>query len=283
MQQKSETRRENSRHALKQIQTDAFFDFMLAFLCARDLAKETRTQISRLLVFFGGGVARRLMERLADESDAQARKLLSDALMHQGAAAVSVLIEYLEDERWYVVRNAVAILGELRAQTAVGHFQPLLGHLDVRVRRETMRALTRIGGLDVVDIFLQIVQKGDPDLRPHALLSLGAMKNPAAVPTLLQIIEQPDPWVKMSEIKKEAIRALGEIGSIEAVPALLAILRHRKLWRRDQFNELRAAAAISLGDIGHVKAAEALMAATEDRSTAVARAAAQALKQLRKG
>jgi len=250
IQQKSEARREHSRHALKQIQTDAFFDFMLSFLCARDLAKETREQVSRVLVFFGGGVARRLMERLAEESDAQARKLLSDALIQQGTAATPVLIEYLGDERWYVVRNAVAILGELRTQTAVAHFHPLLGHLDVRVRREAIRALTRIGGNDAVEILLQIVQKGDPDLRPHALLSLGAMKNPAAIPTLLRIVGQPDPWVKMSEIKKEAIRALGEIGSADAVPALLAILKRRKLWRRALFDELRAAAALSLGDRG---------------------------------
>jgi HEAT repeat protein len=281
-QQKSEARREHSRHALKQIQTDAFFDFMLSFLCARDLEKETREQVSRVLFFFGGGMARRLMERLAVENDAQARKLLSDALIHRGPAAIPVLVEYLGDERWYVVRNAVAILGELRAQTVVAHFHPLLGHLDVRVRREAIRALTRIGGNDAVEILLQIVQKGDPDLRPHALLSLGAMKNPAAIPTLLRIVEQPDPWVKMAEIKKEAIRALGEIGSAEAIPALRAILKHRKFWRRALFDELRAVAALSLGDIGHVSAAETLTAAAEDRSSIVARAAVQALKQLRK-
>ena len=282
IQQKSEARREHSRHALKQIQTDAFFDFMLSFLCARDLAKETREQVSRVLFFFGGGMARRLMERLAVESDAQTRRLLSDALIHRGPAAIPVLIEYLGDERWYVVRNAVAILGELRAQTVVAHFHPLLGHLDVRVRREAIRALTRIGGNDAVEILLQIAQKGDPDLRPHALLSLGAMKNPAAVPTLVRIVEQPDPWVKMVEIKKEAIRALGEIGSAEAIPALRAILKRRKFWRRALFDELRAVAALSLGDIGHVNAAEALTAAAEDRSSIVARAAVQAFKQLRK-
>jgi hypothetical protein len=142
--------------------------------------------------------------------------------------------------------------------------------------------LTRIGGNEAVDILLQIVQKGDPDLRPHALLSLGAMKNPAAVPTLLQIVAQPDPWVKMVEVKKEAVRALGEIGAPEALPTLLALLQRRKLWRGALFNELRAAAALALGDIGHASAAEALKAATEDRSSTVARAAVQALKQLRK-
>jgi HEAT repeat protein len=282
MQQKSEVRREASRHALKQLLTDALLDFLLAFLCARDLTKESRDQLARVLVFLGGDVARRLMERLAEERDAQARKLLADALLQQGAAAIPVLIDYLDDERWYVVRNAIAILGELRAQTAIAHFHPLLGHLDVRVRREAIRALTRIGGNEAVDILLQIVQKGDPDLRPHALLSLGAMKNPAAVPTLLQIVAQPDPWVKMVEVKKEAIRALGEIGAPEALPTLVALLQRRKLWRGALFNELRAAAALALGDIGHASAAEALKAAADDRSSTVARVAVQALKQLRK-
>jgi len=281
-QQKSEIRKKLSRHALKQIQTDGFLDFMISFLCARGLATETRKQVSSIIATFGGKAAPRLMERLAEEGDAQARKLLAEALILQGQAAVTVLTEYLRDERWYVVRNAVAILGELRAQGAIAQFPPLLTHPDVRVRREAIRALTRIGGSAAVEILIQIVRKGDPDMRPHALLSLGAMKNSAAVPTLLQIITQHDPWVKMADIKKEAIRALGEIGSGEAVPALLEILKTRKFWRRAQHNELRAAAAIALGDIGHGSAMEALIAATEDRSPVVARAASQALKQQRK-
>lgn len=282
-QQGSELRRQHARHALKQVLNDPLLDFLISFLCARDLTKETRDRLSRVLAFLGGNAGSRLMERLAGEGDAQRRKILSDALIRQGPQAVPVLIGYLGDDRWYVVRNAVGILGEIRAQVAVSHFHPLLGHLDVRVRREAIRALTRIGGNDAVEILLQIVKRGDPDLRPHALLSLGAMKNPTAVPTLVQIVGQPDPWVKKLEIKKEAIRALGEIGSAEALPTLVAVLKHRKLWRRSLFNELRAAAAMALGDIGDTGAADALKKATEDRSPAVARAALQALKQLRKG
>ena len=45
-----------------------------------------------------------------------------------------------------MVRNAVAILGELRDQEAAAGLKPLLKHKDVRVRRETIRSLTKIGG-----------------------------------------------------------------------------------------------------------------------------------------
>lgn len=281
--QQTSIRREHARHALMQLTSDDVLDFLVAILCRRETQKETREQVLRLLVFFGEKVTRRLMDHLAEESEAQARKYLAEALVRQGSAATPVILHYLGDERWYVVRNAVAILGESRAREAAGHFPPLLGHADFRVRRETIRALARIGGREALGILLHMAESGDPELRPQALLSLGAMKDPAAVPTLLRLAGQTDPWVKNPEVKKEAIRALGEIGSPEAVPTLLGILRQRKFWRRDRFDEVRVAAAVALGDIGGTEATAALQDATDDRSPTVARAAAGALKQRRKG
>jgi HEAT repeat protein len=276
-------RREVVRQALVQLAGDDVLDFLVATLCRRETPKEAREQAQRILVFLGRRMARRLVDHLAVENDAQARKFLADTLVALGAAATPVLLETLGDERWYVVRNAVAILGEIRAAEATSRFLPLLGHADFRVRRETIRALARIGGSEAVGILLTAVEGNDPELRPQALLSLGAMKDPAAVPTLLRLVEAPDPWVKKSQEKKEAIRALGEIGSATALPVLTRILRQPKLWRRALFAEVRAAAATALGDIGSSEATAALEAATDDRSEVVARAAANALKQLKRG
>ncbi len=182
-----------------------------------------------------------------------------------------------------MVRNAVTILGEVREQSVASSLPPLLQHQDLRVRRETVRALTRIGGADAVGILLRTLDSDDQDLRRQALLSLGAMKNPAAVPALLNLLQRPDALDKNMEVSKEAIKALGEIGSAEAVPALTTILQKRKFWRRAQFDELRTVAALALGDIGSEEPVEALEKASEDRSETVARAAVQALKQIRKG
>lgn len=275
-------RREHSLHALNQLTSDDVLDFLVAFLCTKGVPEEVRRRIIRILVFLKEKVVHRLMDHLAEESDAQARKFLTEALISQGEVAVPVLASYLADERWFVVRNAVAILGEIRSQEAIGFLSPLLGHRDLRVRRETIRAFTKIGGLNAVQILLQTVEGSEAALRRQALLSLGAMKNPAAVPTLLKLVRRPDPFVKRAEVKKEAIKALGEIGSVEAAPTLQAILKHRKLWKRSRFDEVRRAAALALGEIGDEGATALLETTADDRSELVARGAIQALKLLKK-
>jgi HEAT repeat protein len=176
----------------------------------------------------------------------------------------------------------VAILGEIRAPESAACLPPLLHHRDVRVARETIRSLTKIGGSGALNILLPLVEGENQELSRQALLSLGIMKNPAAVPTLLKLIDRPDPLVKQAELKKGAMKALGEIGAPEAIPPLVSILRRRKWWRRMQFDEVRAAAATALGEIGGATPSKALQEATDDTSPVVARAAAQALKQLRK-
>lgn len=279
----SELRRKVSLHALNQLTTEETLDFLTTALCSKELPQPLRENIFRILVFLKGKTIRFLMDRLAAERDASTRRILTEALVRQRAAAVPVLVEYLTDERWYVVRNAVSILGDIRDQDTADHLTPLLQHPDLRVRREAIRALTRIGGSGAVGILLKTLGGSDQDLCRQALLSLGAIKDPAAVPALIALVRRPDPGLRYMEITREAIKALGEIGSPEAVPTLLSILQKRKFWRRGHFDELRSAAALALGEIGSLEPVPMLEKAADDHSESVARAAVQALKQLRKG
>jgi len=230
----------------------------------------------------GEKISRRLMMLLAEESVAGNRKLLADILVRIGAAAIPVMQEHLFDERWYVVRNAVAILGEIRNQETLLHLTPLLEHKEVRVRRETIRALAKIGGQKAVSILLQAAESNDQELRRQALLSLGAIRAASATPTLLKLLEQSDWSRRTIDIKKDAIRALGEIRAAEAVTALTAVLGKRRFLRRALNDELRVAAAAALGDIGEEHARPALEKVLQDSNPEVARAAAKALAQLEK-
>lgn len=276
----SKLRREYSLHSLNQVLSEDLTDYLLDQLCGRSTPEKLRDTVFRILVFLRERVVKNIMERLTEEGEARARKILSSVLVRQGQTAVPVLLEHLGDPRWYVVRNAVGILGEIRDQSSAAHFAPLLQHQDVRVRRETLRALTRIGGRNAIAILLRTVEEEQGDLRRQALLSLGAIKDSEAVPTLVKLIKHPDPLLKRTEDKKAAIRALGEIGHADAVPTLSAILSRRKLWRRARWDELRVLAAQALGGIGDPGSTAILETAANSRSAEVARTAAQALKHI---
>ena len=279
----SPARREAFLQTLNRLGGRELIDFLVDFLDRRDMEDDLREGIVRLLLFFGEGAALPLMERLTKERDPQGRRTLMETLAALEEKAIPVLIEHLGSGEWYVTRNAIAVLGEIRLQETVSALRPLLGHADPRVRREAVRALTRIGGSEAVDVLLQTIEGEDEDLSRQALLSLGALRHSAAVPALLDIIGRPDPLVKQPELRRGAVKALGEIGAVESIPALVRILQSRSLWRRSQTNEVRAAAALALGDIDSGKGIAALEEALNDRSPEVARAAAQALKQLKKG
>jgi HEAT repeat protein len=280
---RSMARREYALQALAQLTTDDVIDFLASILCSGELKTDTRRQVMQILLYLKDKVVRRLMDRLAVENNVQSRKFLAEALILQGPVATPILSEYLGDDRWYVVRNAVVILGEIRDPEAIAYLPPLLQNSDIRVRRETIRALTKFGGPKALVLLLRVLEGEDQELRRQALLSLGAMKNPTVVPILLRMVGRPDPWVKQADIKKSTIKALGEIGSMEAIPALHQILGRRKLWKRSQYDEIRAVAALALGDIGSDESVPFLEAAAEDSSETVARASVQALKLIKKG
>ena len=119
-------------------------------------------------------------------------------------------------------------------------------------------------------------------MRRQAILSLGAIRAADAVPTLLTLLKKADWSQRAVDLKKDTIRALGEIRDSEAIPELARIVKKKRWMRRQLNDELRITAAAALGDIADESTRSVLAQATHDRTAAVARAAAQALKQLDK-
>jgi hypothetical protein len=280
--QLSLTRRQAAQETLTLLAREEMIDFLVMSLCQKGNSRESRERLLSLASCFKGKIEKSLMHHLAEETDSQSRKILGNALVRLGATASPVLIEYLRDPRWFVVRNAIGILGEIRDQQTTGQLSPMLAHEDLRVRRETVRALTKIGGRSAEGTLLAILQSEDQETRRQAILSLGALKCTAALPALLELATRRDGKGRLLDEKKEAVNALGQIGSSEALPQLKTILKRRRFWFGSRDDELRAAAALALGKIGSPDALALLHQATEDRSEQVARASRLALNRIEK-
>jgi HEAT repeat protein len=277
------SRRRDTLAALQQLGSEDILAFLTGALCSNTLSAKQRDAVTKALTVHKEKAILALMKRLAEEGDAQARRYLSEALTDQGAEALPVLIEALTDNRWFVIRNAIVIMGRIRDPRAAAHIRPFLGHKDLRIRREVVRSLARIGGAIAVKSLLQLVEARDRELCLQAFLSLGIMKDPSAVPALVKFVQTPDFFMKLFELKKGAIRALGAIGSPEATPCLEHLLNKKRLWKRDLYNSLRSCAALALGQIGSENSVAILETATGDRSKKVVRAANQAVRMIRQG
>jgi HEAT repeat protein len=280
--QYSGERKENARLGLGQLSTDTTTDYLVAYLTDEKTEQKTRNTLIQILAFMGSKITNRLVELLADENSATKRKLLHEVLVRSGPAALPVINEYLNDDRWFVVRNAVALLGDIRSQDSLAELTLLLQHDEVRVRRETIRSLTRIGGKRAIKILLQTAASDDHDLRRQAILSLGALRATAASPALMSMLKAKGWSQRGIDLKKDTIHALGEIRDPEAIPELVKIIKKKRWLHRQLNDELRVAAAAALGDIAEESTRAALEKATNDKATTVARAAAQALMQLNK-
>lgn len=275
----SETRRDACRRALDDVLDEDLLQSLTEEICDPRSAPENIREVQKLLRLTGERAADILAARLCVEPDAHARKILAQTLVHFESLALPTLLRLLKDERWYVVRNALAIIGELRDTDRVGHLTVFLGHPDARVRREAIRGLTRIGTPQALDVLLVAVEEGDNDLQQQALMFLGALRQRAALPHLLRLVEASDPWLRKAELTRGAVRALGEIGDAEAVPALIALLNRRKILRRRRYQDIQEEAALALARIGSDEALAALALAGKQKRGRVARTAGRVLHE----
>jgi HEAT repeat protein len=233
--------------------------------------EEVRAALRGVLLALGAEVVTPLVRSLVAASDLSARRAYRDALVELDRVGVPLLEDMIGDERWFVVRNMVGILGEIRSADAVEHFARTIRHPDVRVRRETIIALSKFGGEEAVQQLLVGVADAEPSLRAAAALGLGLTKAGTAVmPLIKRLGEETD-----LETAVEIIRALGRIGDARAVKVLAERASGGSLFSRTPL-PVRLEAIRALGDIGGEAARTVLQRLMRDRNADVREAAIKA-------
>jgi HEAT repeat protein len=237
----------------------------------RSKTEDDRAALRGTLLALGAEVVTPLVRSLIGASDLSARRAYRDALVELDRVGVPLLEDMVGDERWFVVRNMVGILGEIRSADAIEHFARTIRHPDVRVRRETVIALSKFGGEEAVQQLTIGLNDAEPMLRSAAALGLGLTKAPTAVAALMKRLgEETD-----QETVIEVIRALGRIGDPRAVPVLAERASGGSLFSRTPL-AVRVEAIRALGDVGGEGARAVLQRQMRDRNDAVREAALKA-------
>jgi HEAT repeat protein len=126
-------------------------------------------------------------------------------------------------------------------------------------------------GARAVEPLVRLTTDNLPDIREHAVETLGKIGVPAAVEPLIQSLEDED-----LNVRKKAVKALGRIGGPRAVDVLIETLKKTD-------TGIRREAVKALGHAGEIKAVEPLISALVDKDSDpdTRREAAEALGRIK--
>jgi len=141
------------------------------------------------------------------ELGAPAVKVFSDILSDEANFVRPDNQRELPDRQWYLVRNAIFVLGNLGNPAACRALRLRLADPDVRVRRELVGALEKIEGDDAVDLLTIMAEDINPDIREAAIIVLGLTRREGLFPFYADLL---------SKQKEDAARIINAIALINS-------------------------------------------------------------------
>lgn len=233
--------------------------------------RDRRAALTPVFVRAGDAGAEILIELMVGSPVASERRAFRSVLATCPAAA-EPLQHLLEDGRWFVVRNAAELLGEMGVREADAALVATLKHPDARVRRAAAGALARLGSARGVHALQHLLGDTNAAVRQQAINGLVAARHPRSAPALLQALEhEADP-----ELQHILLHALGAHPTDAAVERLAQAAQPGTLLQRKGV-PYRLAAISALGDAGTAAALAALRRLQRDKDREVAAAAGRAL------
>jgi len=239
-----------------------------------------RNELGILIKVIGEESITPALEMLIESEESFVRRNLIKLIVSFGEMARPKVEIFLFDERWFVVRNMANILGEIKSEKSLNSLSRVMNHDEIRVQREVIKALTRIGGKNVTIYFLRMLEDAPQQLAFILINSLGALGDTMAVEPLIKIATTRDILYRNFEIRREAINSLARLGSRESIEALGKILLKGEFLGGIRNEDLRITAAKALGRLGGEKATGYLFKAAKKRNKNIKRASAAALKAL---
>jgi HEAT repeats len=178
----------------------------------------------RLWTYGGPMSVESLLDRLERENDAKIRLFLIRQLgsMPRG---IGLVRQRLEDDRWYVVRNACIVLTEMKDPDLLGSLGPLLRHSHDRVQESVFQAIVRSRKPERAMILAESLNSLRGRLLEQALDELLFLKDQKTVPALRDFIVEQKPGAQ----QVKAIQSLSVIPGDSTVHALAEILGDTRL------------------------------------------------------
>jgi hypothetical protein len=165
-----------------------------------------------------------LLDVLGEETDRTRRSTLVSMLARLATRFPAPVEARLDDQRWYVVRNAVNIIHKAEGgRDRVALLEKASTHAHAAVRREVIWGLVSILGSNAASRLRGFVTDGDATVRERAVGFLGGLDSPDAVQVLAGVARSSDD----TGLRRRALDELSHSPSAEAPGMLRELAQFR--------------------------------------------------------
>ncbi len=159
------------------------------------LNKDSEIQLAgveRYLNELGWESLTNLLWMLGELAHYPARKMVCDLLVKKGFEKIDLLGAAVFDSRWYVARNVVWVLGEMKTLQSLSYLSKAAKHAEPRVKTEVIKALGKLGGDKSAGVLLSMLNDESEKICSLAARELGINQSNTAFQGLVDIAKDKD-------------------------------------------------------------------------------------------
>jgi hypothetical protein len=205
----------------------------------RILGRQKRKEVSMICAYYDKKIISYLMDALADEDSLTVRRFLMELLKQFGDQVVPEALHRLSDERWFVKRNMLYILGETSSREVIDYIRPLCRHENLKVSLTAVKCLLNAGDDYAKDIIREYLTSKPGDLFDQALNIAASFRIREVVDDLIRLLNKKEMSGDDLLSKIPIVRALGDIGDPRALDAFRGLLSTRSILYRKIIEQLR--------------------------------------------
>ena len=224
----------------KVLSTHTQSTFMAEVLDSMDLwGEEKHQEITDYVTAVGEPYSELVIEYLGLAQEWPERQLWMKILEGIGGNAQQMIVQSLDDERWYLVRNLLIILGKDLDPKTIKVIHQFIDHPHPMVRLEVIRNLFSCNPATANRHLLKDLTGEDPE----ALAAAVQIADLSHDPTVLTILHKNLGTALENdtdlEFKKQIVQTLARIGNQESLPILRRILQQQGLLVSRRAKELQ--------------------------------------------
>lgn len=208
------------------------------------------------------------------------RKVVINILIHLGKHDIQAVAKGLQDNRWFVVRNIIYVLRHIGDKKAVEHLLATAKHTDERVRKEAIKTLGELKNPLALQTLRDCLDDVDSSIRRIAVKALGAIGSETAKRIILERVSAKEFRGKDFDEKRDFYEVLAHWNDNDVTDFLMGTLKKKALFGKAKVDENRACAAYCLGLMGSKDALPVLSKLRDSKNKLVRDAVNAAIKKI---